>query len=408
MLTRRPQIDSAFQLTEHLKALYHSMTHPPDSDSTKPISRTSAALLAAIPAGTERSLWLYELCRFLVQKLNLYLTSLFTDTPPCSAATCPEMRASEWQYLCAVHDPPKSCCAIDYCCHTLDWAANTLSSPKIFPSRLTMGTASSITPDAADALKQQERHLSNIFRRVYRIFAHAWFQHRDVFWRVEARTGLYTLFKIVSDSYKLVPADNYTIPPEAEGLEGEGDTESDNTRRQTNAPPSGILRRAGEGDARPSGQDGGAVTARRHKHALSRGGSIVAPVPEENEDEDGTGKTGSSPQSQQRFPEPPSLVSRKTSELLKPEESANPAATAAALAAVRSSAGSSTLNMSPVSPHAMSSADFLAADQAQGPGPAMEGLGEEEAKAVVTAVEGAQAGSTAAADPDAASKSVQD
>jgi hypothetical protein len=61
------------------------------------------------------------------------------------------------------------------------------------------------------------RHLTNIFRRVYRIFAHAWFQHRGVFWQVESRDGVYIFFKTVCDVYQLIPEDNYTIPAEAEG-----------------------------------------------------------------------------------------------------------------------------------------------------------------------------------------------
>lgn len=63
------------------------------------------------------------------------------------------------------------------------------------------------------------KHLTNIFRRLHRIFAHAWFQHRGVFWQVEGQTGLYVLFKTVCDTYDLLPAENYKLPPEAEGLE---------------------------------------------------------------------------------------------------------------------------------------------------------------------------------------------
>lgn len=184
---------------------------------TQPISRSTASLLAAVPPNVDRSIWLYELCRFLVQKINVIIVALFSDVPPCSAATCSEMRASEWQYLCAVHDPPKSCCAIDYCCHTLDWAANTLTSPKHFPSRLALGNDG--TSGQGISRQHQERHLTNIFRRVYRIFAHAWFAHREVFWKVEGKTGLYMLFKTVCDVFNLVEKENYTIPPEAEGLD---------------------------------------------------------------------------------------------------------------------------------------------------------------------------------------------
>lgn len=124
------------------------------------------------------------------------------------------MRASEWQFLCAVHESPKSCCAIDYCCHTLDWATNIVTSQKIFPSRLSLGSG-----DAVDERGTGVKHLINIFRRLHRIFAHAWFQHRGVFWQVEGQTGLYVLFKTVCDSYDLLPAENYKLPPEAEGLE---------------------------------------------------------------------------------------------------------------------------------------------------------------------------------------------
>jgi hypothetical protein len=124
------------------------------------------------------------------------------------------MRASEWQFLCAVHESPKSCCAIDYCCHTLDWATNIVTSQKIFPSRLSLAAG-----DAIDDRGAGVKHLVNIFRRLHRIFAHAWFQHRSIFWQVEGQTGLYVLFKTVCDNYELLPAENYKLPPEAEGLE---------------------------------------------------------------------------------------------------------------------------------------------------------------------------------------------
>lgn len=245
------------------------------------MDREIAYKIAQPPDGVEKNLWLYELCRFLTQKSNSIITNLFSDDPPCSANTCPEMRASEWQYLCAVHDPPKACSAIDYCCHTLDWAANTLTSAKHFPSRLAMGTD--------DRLQfQQMKDMTNIFRRVYRIYAHAWFQHRDVFWKVEGRTGLYTLFKTVCDVYGLIPEDSYTIPSEAEGLE----------EAPQPAPPM-ILRRepsgpgAKEAEGTSSLVEGmtdhslsSAGTTKRHRHSPSVGAMSVATVVEEAEEEE--------------------------------------------------------------------------------------------------------------------------
>lgn len=285
-------IDSAFQLTEHLKALHQTYTHPTNTYTTCPINRSTASILATTPPNIDRSLWLYELCRFLVQKVNTILVSLFSDNPSCSASTCPEMRASEWQYLCAVHDPPKSCCAIDYCCHTLDWAANTLTSPKHFPSRLSLGPSDN-SAGAQVTRQHQERQLTNIFRRVYRIFAHAWFQHREVFWKVEGATGLYVLFKTVCDVYRLIPEDNYTIPPQAEGSEAEseavGDASITDTAALDNAPAQ-ILQRMEElnleNEELAPADLGRSATTKRHRSAPSTGSIAISTVIEEVDAED--------------------------------------------------------------------------------------------------------------------------
>ena len=216
-------------------------------------------MLAAPPENVDRSLWLYELCRFLVQKVNNLIVGFFSDSPPCSALDCPEMRASEWQYLCAVHDPPKSCCAIDYCCHTLDWAANILTSQKHFPSRLTLGS------DTSGGSQQSVRHLTNVFRRVYRMFAHAWFQHRDVFWAVESHEGLYIFYKTVCDVYSLIPEDNYTVPKEAEGMESDEEHEQQHREEpHDRTAPAPIIRHAGiaddDKDSTPIEETDGIVT----------------------------------------------------------------------------------------------------------------------------------------------------
>lgn len=277
------QIDSAFQLTEHLKALHNFLTHPIGSNGTVAVEKEMALKLAQPPENVDKTLWLYELCRFLTQKVNAIIVALFSDSPPCSSTTCPEMRASEWQYLCAVHDPPKSCCAIDYCCHTLDWAANTLTSPKHFPSRLALG---------ADPTTQhsQARQLTNIFRRVYRIFAHAWFQHREMFWKVEARTGLYVFFKTVCDYYGLIPEDNYTIPSEAEGIDPAPESRS-------SIPPM-ILKREPSGPGPEDTENSSIIegitdhnlstagTTKRHRHSPSVGATAVSTVVEEAEEEE--------------------------------------------------------------------------------------------------------------------------
>ncbi|CAK4024220.1 Hypothetical predicted protein [Lecanosticta acicola] len=294
-LVEMQEIDSAFQLTEHLKALHYSHTHPADSNQVKAITADLANELAITPPNTSREIWLYELGRFLIQKTNAIIVALFADHPPCSQQTCPEMRASEWQYLCAVHDPPKSCSAIDYCCHTLDWAASSLTSSKMFPSRLGLGSGNA-GGGSDKFLQQQMKEITNIFRRVYRIYAHAWFQHREVFYAVESKTGLYTFFKTVCDEYNLIQPENYTIPPEAAEGQAPVEKEDQAKEKQDRPRPTSILPRPSEPgpqkavDQEPAGNDVKALnnTTKRHTRAPSSMSEAVTTVIEEvEEDEDG-------------------------------------------------------------------------------------------------------------------------
>ncbi|KAK0102896.1 hypothetical protein ONS95_000909 [Cadophora gregata] len=266
------ELDSAFQLQEHLKALHYHYSKPLDSENTIPISRQTAILIATQPEGVDRALWLYELCRFLINKCNDLIIGFLFDNPPCSATTCPEMRASEWQFLCAVHESPKSCCAIDYCCHTLDWATNIVTSQKIFPSRLSLGAG-----DAVDERGAGVKHLTNIFRRLHRIFAHGWFQHRGVFWQVEGQTGLYVLFKTVCDTYDLLPAENYKLPPEAEGLEPAEDLRAPVPSIMKAAPTPSTIFMADDDSSRKN--------TRRHIRQSPSVGSAVTTVLESDEEE---------------------------------------------------------------------------------------------------------------------------
>ncbi|KAL8771035.1 MAG: hypothetical protein Q9209_003454 [Squamulea sp. 1 TL-2023] len=270
------QLDSAFQLQEHLKALYASYTRPEKGNNAVPINAETAHALTKEPDGVDPLLWLYELCRLLVVKENDVLVGFFNESPACSKDTCPEMRASEWQYLCAVHDPPKACCAIDYCIHTLDWAGNQLTSTRNFPSRLTLGS------QATGGSQGGLRVLTNIMRRCYRIFAHAWYQHRQVFWNIENSQGLYIFFKTVCDVYNLIPQDSYTIPPDAEGI-ASTEEESHEFDRSTHKNPDNDLSKGDETEATTTVSTG--ATTRRHKHTPSTG-SAVTTIAEGREDDD--------------------------------------------------------------------------------------------------------------------------
>nr|POE87953.1 hypothetical protein CFP56_11182 [Quercus suber] len=141
------------------------------------------------------------------------------------------------------------------------------------------------------------KEITNIFRRVYRIYAHAWFQHRDVFWRVESRSGLYIFFKTVCDEYGMIQPENYTIPAEAEGVEPEM------TRAEQELPvPPSVMKRDADGASGLLPNDVSALppppppagntvmasgdTTKRHRHTMSDRVSSVNTVIQEEAEED--------------------------------------------------------------------------------------------------------------------------
>ena len=202
------------------------------------------------------------------------------------------MRASEWQFLCSVHEQPKSCCAIDYCCHTLDWAANVVTDPRTFPSRFTfvneisdeLGLAKPDGPPSAHAISKS---LVNVFRRLHRIFLHAWFQHRSVFWAVEAQSGLYQLFKVVCENHQLLLGESYGLPPEAAGSTGNPALAVSEPSEKSTAKSAPL---EGSNNSNNTGHHlgGGGVSrsnTRRHIRGNPSTGSAVPTVLEADEDD---------------------------------------------------------------------------------------------------------------------------
>jgi len=128
------------------------------------------------------------------------------------------------------------------------------------------------------------KHLVNIFRRLHRIFAHAWFQHREVFWRVEGQTGLYVLFKTVCDNYELLPAENYKLPPEAEGLEPVQEPKPHHTILKPDLIPlANSEEKVEEEDPNFMGVD--RTNTRRHIRSSPSTGAAVTTVLEADEDD---------------------------------------------------------------------------------------------------------------------------
>jgi len=196
-------IDSAFQLQEYISLLIRHDIH--DVDAIVSIPDTSKDYVEdekeSRDVTVDEACWIHEQLRRLAQDLSHPLITMLQQE--CTRRTCPEMKAGEWLYLCVAHGNEGSmeqCCAIDYILHTIDSATALLNSPRVFPSRL------SIPPTS-------NRHFSSLARRLGRIFAHAFFHHREIFEQAEAESSLYARFLALTSRFDLVPPEFLVIPP---------------------------------------------------------------------------------------------------------------------------------------------------------------------------------------------------
>lgn len=153
--------------------------------------------ILTLPEGQDAAIWEYEHVRQLCMQLNDFLVVLMEE---CTPTSCKQMIATDqWSFLCAAHKQPKACSAVDYSRHTLDSSAALLNSSKFFPSRLT------ITQNSLG-------RLGSVCRRVYRLFAHAFFHHRHLFDEFEKETALCRRFTVFVKQYSLVSDDCLIIP----------------------------------------------------------------------------------------------------------------------------------------------------------------------------------------------------
>jgi hypothetical protein len=93
------------------------------------------------------------------------------------------------------------CCAFDYMTHTLDGASSLLHNPKYFPARVTMPSGAS-------------QQFSNIARRLYRVFAHAYFHHRSTYFTFENDCKVHARFREFVTSFDLMSKDAVLVPSE--------------------------------------------------------------------------------------------------------------------------------------------------------------------------------------------------
>jgi len=187
-------IDTSLATTQYIHQVIHA--NPADVD----------AILACPPDDDDDDMWQYEHFRRFVLELNELAAML---TKVCTPLTCPEMIATGTEtYLCACHTKPRACSAISYILHNLNNTATLLTSEKLFPSRVNIKSSSL-------------QKLPSLTRRIYRIFAHAFFQHRETFDEFEGRTHLCRRFHAYVLRYELMTADQCTVTLEEAPTEGE-------------------------------------------------------------------------------------------------------------------------------------------------------------------------------------------
>jgi len=113
------------------------------------------------------------------------------------------MTANEtWLYMCAAHKQTKECSAIDYMIHSIDHSTAILQNTANFNSRVTIPASST-------------KHLLSIVRRLYRLFAHAYYHHKDIFTEFESEMHLCARFTHFARRFKMMSSDLFIIPDEA-------------------------------------------------------------------------------------------------------------------------------------------------------------------------------------------------
>lgn len=81
----------------------------------------------------------------------------------------------------------KNCSAIDYMIHTLDKATAIIQNSNNFSSRVRVRARVAILPTST-------KHLRNSVRRLYRLIAHTYFHHPEIFEELENEMHLCARF----------------------------------------------------------------------------------------------------------------------------------------------------------------------------------------------------------------------
>ena len=173
---------NSLELRTYLQQRIEGSSLNPASGAANPPPNASPALLIK---------WQYEVVRQLVVELNWLLAEVKQDGDPTALRNTMGV-GSKFTFLCSAYRVPKQCSAEDYMVYTLDQSAELLTDPKIFP------------PNAKTISAKGTKVMSDIVRRLYRIFPHCLFHQPAVFKSFENRRHLYARFLAFNESSNFI------------------------------------------------------------------------------------------------------------------------------------------------------------------------------------------------------------
>ncbi|RDW90397.1 Mob1/phocein family protein [Aspergillus mulundensis] len=158
-----------------------------------------------LPEGEDVNEWLAVNVVDFYNQINLLYGAI---TEFCSPQTCPEMKATdEFEYLwqdSENYKRPTKMSAPEYIEHLMSWVQGNIDNEQMFPSRLGVPF-----PKAFSSLVRQ------IFKRMYRVYAHIYCHHYPVIVHLGLEPHLNTSFKhyvLFIDEHRLASGKDFWGP----------------------------------------------------------------------------------------------------------------------------------------------------------------------------------------------------
>lgn len=155
------------------------------------------------PPGRDVNDWLAMNVVEFYNQLNIFYSIVETD---CNEKTCPHMSAGKFQYFWQDDDKykrPSDLPAHKYMELLMDWINEMLNDTKVFPDV-------TYIPYPSDFRKTVQK----IFRRMFRVYAHIYFQHKNSMKEINGMGHLNTSFRhfyLFSKEFKLMDPKEYQV-----------------------------------------------------------------------------------------------------------------------------------------------------------------------------------------------------